>query len=77
VAGCLPAVSLADSPDAFRTTLAESKDQPEEFWRGAVASTVQHERANLWIALNGDDPLGKLFVRIDVDRRPFWAVDNC
>lgn len=57
--------SLADSPDAFRPTLAESKGQPEEFWRGAVASTVDHERSNLWIAVNGDDPVGKLFARID------------
>jgi len=57
--------SLAESPDAFRPTLAESKDQPEEFWRGAVAPTVEHERCNLWIAVNGDDPVGKLFARID------------
>lgn len=57
--------SLADSPDAFRPTLAESKDQPEEFWRRAVAPIVEHERSNLWIAVNGDDPVGKLFARID------------
>jgi GNAT superfamily N-acetyltransferase len=57
--------SLADSPDAFRPTLAEAIDQPEEFWRGTVASTVVHERCNLWIAVSGDDPVGKVFARID------------
>jgi GNAT superfamily N-acetyltransferase len=57
--------SLAESPDAFRPTLAESEDQPEEFWRAAVAAIVEHERCNLWIAVNGDDPVGKLFARID------------
>jgi GNAT superfamily N-acetyltransferase len=57
--------SLADSPDAFRPTLAEAKDQPEEFWRGTVVPTVEHERFNLWIAVSGDDLVGKLFARID------------
>jgi GNAT superfamily N-acetyltransferase len=57
--------SLADSPDAFRPTLAETSDQPEEFWREAVGSVLEHERSNLWIAVNGDDPVGKLFARID------------
>lgn len=57
--------SLTDSPDAFRPTLAESRDQPEEFWRGMVVPTVEHERFNLWIAVNGDDPVGKQFARID------------
>lgn len=56
--------SLADSPDAFRPTLAESIDQPEEFWRGTVVPTVEHEHSDLWIAVNGD-PVGKLFGRID------------
>jgi GNAT superfamily N-acetyltransferase len=57
--------ALADSPDAFRPTLAETNDRPEAFWREAVAPTVAHERGNLWIAVDGDDPVGKLFARID------------
>lgn len=57
--------SLADSPDAFRTTLAESMDQPDEFWRETVVPAVEHERFNLWIAVSGDDPVGKVFARID------------
>jgi GNAT superfamily N-acetyltransferase len=57
--------SLADSPNAFRPTLAESEDQPEEVWREAVVATVEHERSNHWIAANGDNPVGKLFARID------------
>lgn len=57
--------SLADSPDAFRPTLGEAEDQPEEFWRGMVEATVEHERSNLWVAVNGNEPVGKLFARID------------
>ena len=57
--------ALADSPGAFRTTLAESIDQPDEFWRGTVVPTVEHERCNLWIAVRDSNPVGKLFARID------------
>ncbi|MEQ8438562.1 MAG: GNAT family N-acetyltransferase [Ilumatobacter fluminis] len=57
--------SLADSPNAFRPTLAEASVQPEEFWRGMVGQTVEHERSNLWVAVSGDDLVGKLFARID------------
>lgn len=57
--------SLAESPDAFRPTLTESKAQPDEFWRGMVEPTVEDERCNLWIAVKGDYPVGKLFARID------------
>lgn len=57
--------SLADSPDAFRPTLSEAQEQPEEFWRRMVAATVEHRRSNLWIAIDGDDAIGKLFAGID------------
>lgn len=57
--------SLADSPDAFRPTLSESRDRPDEFWRDMVEETVEHEHSNLWIAVNSDEPVGKLFARTD------------
>ena len=64
--------SLADSPDAFRPTLAESRDQPEDSWREAVVSTVEHERFSLWIAVNGDDTIGKRFARIDEEHTTLY-----
>lgn len=59
--------ALAESPDSFRPTLAESQDQPDEFWIEMVVPTVEHERGDLWIALGEDVPIGKLFASIDAD----------
>lgn len=57
----------AADPEAFRPTLADTKDQPDEYWQEMVVPTVAHERFSLWIAESVDQPVGRLFASIDED----------
>lgn len=44
--------ALADTPDAFGSTLAEERDQPEAFWRARLAAT---DRVTYVADLGGQD----------------------
>ncbi len=59
--------ALADSPDAFRATLAEESAKPDEWWIELIGKTVEHPRGGLWIAWVGGEAGGMLFGRIDRD----------
>jgi GNAT superfamily N-acetyltransferase len=59
--------ALSESPDAFRPTLEEEKDQSDDWWREIIDSTVEHPRGRLWIAEVERVPMGMLFARTDTD----------
>lgn len=56
--------ALADSPDAFRATLAQEWVQPDEWWMELVGSTVEHPRGGLWVAETHGEAVGMLFGRL-------------
>ena len=58
-------VALADSPDSFRATLSEERQQPDEWWENLIEPTIAHPRGNLWIAELDGDSVGMVFARID------------
>jgi GNAT superfamily N-acetyltransferase len=57
--------ALADSPDAFRPTLAEESAQPDEWWAEIIGTTAAHPRGELWIAWVDGEAVGMLFGRVD------------
>jgi GNAT superfamily N-acetyltransferase len=57
--------ALADSPDAFRSTLEEESSQPDEWWAEIIGTTAEHPRGGLWVATVHGEPAGILFGRID------------
>jgi GNAT superfamily N-acetyltransferase len=57
--------ALADSPDAFRTTLEEESYQPDAWWAELIEATVEHPRGDLWVAWVEGAPVGMLFGRVD------------
>ena len=59
--------ALSDSPDAFRPTLDEEKEQSDDWWIDMIDSTVEHPRGGLWIAEMEQDPVGMCFARTDTD----------
>jgi len=59
--------ALSDSPDAFRPTLEEEKNRPDDWWIDIVDSTVEHPRGGLWIAEMEGVPVGMCFARTDTD----------
>lgn len=59
--------ALSESPDAFRPTLDEEKDQSDDWWIDVIDSTVEHPRGGLWIAELERVPVGMLFARIHTD----------
>lgn len=59
--------ALADSPDAFLSTLAEESAKPDGFWQDVVSNTAAHERGNLWVAESGGEPVGMGFGRVDAE----------
>ena len=58
-------LALADSPDAFRSTLEEESKQSDAWWAEVIAATVAHPRGDLWAAWVEDAPVGMLFARVD------------
>lgn len=59
--------ALSDSPDAFRPTLEDEQDQPDEWWADIIGTTVEHSRGGLWVAEIDCVPVGILFARVDED----------
>ncbi len=57
--------ALADSPDAFLSTLAEESGKSDEVWTDVVAATAAHQRGNLWVAEWEGEPAGMGFGRLD------------
>lgn len=56
--------SLADAPDAFRPTLAETAAIPDREWADLVRSTVEHPRGLLLAADDEHGAVGVLFARL-------------
>ncbi len=59
--------ALSDSPDAFRPTLEEEKEQSDDWWIDVIDSTVEHPRGGLWVAEIDGVPVGMCFARTDTD----------
>jgi GNAT superfamily N-acetyltransferase len=59
--------ALADSPDAFRSTLEEERAQPDSWWAEIIGTTAAHPRGGLWVATFDGQAAGMLFGRIDPD----------
>jgi GNAT superfamily N-acetyltransferase len=59
--------ALSESPDAFRPTLEDEKEQSDDWWIDIIDSTVEHPRGGLWIAEIEHVPVGMLFARTDTD----------
>jgi len=57
--------ALADAPDAFRPTLEEESNQPDQWWDELIRATVEHPRGGLWVAWADEDAVGMLFGRVD------------
>lgn len=49
--------ALADAPEAFASTYAESVAQPDEFWRGRAARGADGDQVVIFIAVH--EPTGK------------------
>ncbi len=61
--------ALADSPDAFRATLDEEINQPDEWWAEIIGQTAEHPHGGLWVAEIDGEAVGMLFGRIDREGR--------
>lgn len=59
--------AVEESPDSFRTTLAEESAEADEWWSDLVMVTAEHPRGFLLVAESGLDPIGMLFGRLDAD----------
>jgi GNAT superfamily N-acetyltransferase len=57
--------AVEDSPDSFRSTLAEESAEADEWWSDVVRVTAEHARGLLLVAEQGLDPIGMLFGRLD------------
>ena len=73
--------ALADSPDAFRATLEEEINQPDEWWAEIIGVTAEHPRGGLWTAELDGEAVGMLFGRIDREGRvlsvgAMWVSPN-
>jgi GNAT superfamily N-acetyltransferase len=73
--------ALADAPDAFRPTLEEEINQPDQWWRELVRATVEHRRGGLWVAWADDEAVGMLFGRVNeeytvLEIGAMWVAPN-
>ena len=59
--------ALAESPDAFRSTLQEEGAKSDEWWATLIRDTVAHPRGRLWVAETEGDAVGMLFGRLSID----------
>jgi GNAT superfamily N-acetyltransferase len=71
--------ALADHPDAFRSTLEQENEQPDEWWAEGVEATVGNPRSELWVARLEGAPVGVVFGRVDeeyatLDIRAMWVA---
>jgi GNAT superfamily N-acetyltransferase len=57
--------ALAESPDAFRSTLGEVSSRPDDHWMEEVRRTAGHPDGELWIAELDGVPAGQAFSRMD------------
>jgi ribosomal protein S18 acetylase RimI-like enzyme len=57
--------ALADSPDAFSSTLAEERDRPDEHWSTRLASASDSELDLPLVAEVGSEPVGLTWARIE------------
>lgn len=57
--------SLADSPDAFGSTLAEEKDRTPEEWAARLAAAAESGKANPIIAEDAGAPVGLAWLKQD------------
>jgi GNAT superfamily N-acetyltransferase len=57
--------ALADSPDAFGSTLAHEQGRPDEEWSARLASGVASETDLPLVAESGGHPVGLAWGRID------------
>jgi ribosomal protein S18 acetylase RimI-like enzyme len=59
--------ALADSPEAFATTLEEASSRTEDEWAAATRATAESSDAVSWIVERDGVPIGQAFSRIRGD----------
>ena len=57
--------AVDESPDAFRSVLAQESAEADEWWRGLIASAADHPHGLLLVAEADSDPVGMMFGRLD------------
>ena len=57
--------AVEESPDSFRSTLAEESAEADEWWSDLIGKTAEHAWALLLVAEADSDPVGMLFGRLD------------
>ncbi len=70
--------AVEESPDSFRSTLAQESAEADEWWVDLIGATAEHSRGLLLVAEAGDDPVGMLFGRLDgnlevIDINAMWV----
>ena len=61
--------AVEESPDSFRSTLAQESAEADEWWSDLIGSTAEHPRGLQLVAELKSDPAGMLFGRLDEDCR--------
>ena len=57
--------AVEDSPNAFRSVLAQESAEADERWRELIATAANHPRSLLLVAEADSDPVGMMFGRLD------------
>ena len=57
--------AVDESPDAFRSVLAQESAEADEWWRELIASAADHPHGLLLVAEADSDPVGMMFGRLD------------
>lgn len=65
--------SLAESPEAFRSTFAEESSQPADWWERRVRVSTAGPNNALWLATLDGEPAGILSSRVDPDSKVMTA----
>ena len=60
--------ALADSPDAFAQTPADAQSQPDSYWEGLMHSVTEPGGRIMFVADDGERPVGLVFGLLDRKR---------